>query len=90
MFELLQSDWLISNQVLPCDIIGFPFDMGLLSTGLYLEFPVRFRFLEFRFRFFCGEKFKFFGFFGFSGFTPEGTPKILKIRYFLVFSTNFP
>ena len=34
-------------------------------SDLQLEFPIRFRFLESRFRFFWGEKFEFFGFFGF-------------------------
>ena len=36
--------------------------------ALALEFPIRFRFLKFRFRFFSEEKFEFFGFFGFFGF----------------------
>ena len=35
---------------------------------LALEFPVRFRFLKFRFRFFFKGKFDFSGFFGFFGF----------------------
>ena len=38
-------------------------------SDLQLEFPIRFRFLESRFRFFWGEKFEFFGFFGFYDFS---------------------
>ena len=50
----------------------------LCFVGPQLEFPVRFRFLEIRFRLFSRKKFEFFGFFGFSGFAYKGTPNMLK------------
>ena len=44
---------------------SFSIIMTNIFHALLIEFPIRFRFLESRFRFFWGEKFEFFGFFGF-------------------------